>query len=100
MDTTPFTEEAIQKAGMVADKKFTLPKVECAKHALEELMKEWSGTTIIAKYEGKGMKRKMLQFKPKFEFKFNTKFKSKSKSKFKFECKLRLRVSFEVKVVY
>ena len=68
MDTTPFTEEALQKAGMVADKKFTLPKVECAKHALEELMKEWSGTTIGRVRVGKCTKNNtMLQLKPKFK---------------------------------
>ena len=69
MDTTPFTEEALQKAGMVADKLKKLPHVEGAVHALSELMKDWSGTTIIAKYEGKDKKRKMFQFKPKFKMK-------------------------------
>ena len=69
MDTTPFTEEAIQRAGMVADKLRKVPHVEGAVHALSELMKDWSGTTIIAKYEGKDKKRKMLQFKPKFKMK-------------------------------
>ena len=46
-----------------------VPHVEGAVHALSELMKDWSGTTIIAKYEGKDKKRKMLQFKPKFKMK-------------------------------
>ena len=67
MDTTPFTEISIQRAGMKVDKLFKLPHVDGAVHALNELMKEWSGTKIVTKYEGKYKKRKMLQFKPKYK---------------------------------
>ena len=67
MDTTPFTEKALQEAGMKADRLFKLPRVEGAKHALNELLKEWCGAKIVVKYEGKGMKRKMLQLKTKYE---------------------------------
>ena len=70
MDTTPFTEEAIQKAGMVADKLRKVPHVEGAVHALSELMKDWSGTTIIRVRVGKNQdNKKMLQLKPKFKMK-------------------------------
>jgi hypothetical protein len=69
MDTTPFTEEALQRAGMKADKLFKLPHAEGAKLALSELMKYWSGTTIgVAERYGKNKdNKKMLQFKPKFK---------------------------------
>jgi hypothetical protein len=69
MDTTPFTEEALQRAGMEADKLFKLPHVEGADLALSELMKYWSGTTIgVAERYGKNKdNKKMLQFKPKFK---------------------------------
>jgi hypothetical protein len=70
MDTTPFTEEALQRAGMVADKLRKVPHVEGAVHALSELMKDWSGTTIIRVRVGKNQdNKKMLQFKPKFKMK-------------------------------
>ena len=47
MDTTPFTEKALQEAGMKADRLFKLPRVEGAKHALNELLKEWCGAKIV-----------------------------------------------------
>ena len=67
MDETPFTELSLQEAGKSADRLFKLPNVEGAKHALNELLKEWCGARIITKYEGKDKKRKMLQLKPKYK---------------------------------
>jgi hypothetical protein len=69
MDTTPFTEEALQQAAITVRKKTTVPTVEAAKLDFEDNLKDWSGATIISKYEGKDKKRKMLQLKPKFKMK-------------------------------
>ena len=49
MDTTEFTEEDIQRAGMIADKLPELPRVEGAKHAFSELLREWSGAKVTVK---------------------------------------------------
>lgn len=67
IDTRPFSEKDLQRAGMKADRLSKLPKVEGARHALSELLREWCGTSIVTRYEGKDMKRRMLQLKPKYE---------------------------------
>lgn len=68
IDVSPFTEEDLQRAGMKADRLSKMPSVEGARHALSELLREWSGTSIVSIRVGKnGDNKKMLQLKPKYE---------------------------------
>lgn len=68
MDETPFTELTLQEAGKSADMLFKLPSVEGAKHALNELLKEWCGAKIVTVRVGKNKdNKKMLQLKPKYK---------------------------------
>jgi len=70
MDTTPFTEEALQQAAITVRKKTTVPTVEAAKLDFEDNLKDWSGATIIRVRVGKNQdNKKMLQLKPKFKMK-------------------------------
>ena len=70
IDTTPFTEEALQQAAITLLRKNTvsIPKVECGILAFnEDYLIPWSGTKIVRVRYGKNDKNQvMYQFKPKF----------------------------------
>lgn len=68
MDTTPFTEEALQQAAITIRRKTSVPTVEAAKLDFEDYLKEWSGARIVRVRVGKNQNnKKMLQLKPKFK---------------------------------